>query len=90
MVTNSYQYHIMMKTIQLDEILQNLESLSLEQLLEVKAKVNVLIEKKSLYKDNSLDKIIALVDEWMADESGYDEENYPEIEAALKESKISI
>ncbi|HLO85834.1 MAG TPA: hypothetical protein VK203_12620 [Nostocaceae cyanobacterium] len=80
-------------TMQLDEILQQIESLSLEQLLELKEKVKALIEKKSSSSgqiENSLEKIIALVDEWMADESGYDEENYPEIEAALKESKISI
>jgi hypothetical protein len=88
----------MTKTLQLDDILQNLESLSLEQLLKLKEKVNALIEKRSSssnqingnQKDNSLEKLLAIVDELMADESGYDEENYPEIEAALKESKISI
>ena len=34
-------------------------------------------------KDNSLENAINLVDEWMTDESGYDEEVYPEIENAF-------
>jgi hypothetical protein len=31
----------------------------------------------------NLDSMIALVDDWLQDESGYDEEVYPNIEAAL-------
>lgn len=34
-------------------------------------------------EDGSLDFAIKLVDKWMSDESGYDEETYPQIEAAL-------
>ncbi|MEA5513916.1 hypothetical protein VB654_07685, partial [Nodularia sp. UHCC 0506] len=36
--------------------------------------------------DDSLEKVIGLVDEWMADESGYDEETYPQIEVALNQN----
>lgn len=41
-------------------------------------------------KDNSLENAINLVDEWMTDESGYDEEVYPEIENALKKNRASF
>ncbi|BAZ79976.1 hypothetical protein PN497_01045 [Sphaerospermopsis kisseleviana CS-549] len=40
--------------------------------------------------NNSLEKIIALVDECIADESGYDQETYPQIEAALNKNKLLI
>jgi hypothetical protein len=33
--------------------------------------------------DNSLEQVIELVDNWMSDDSGYDENTYPEIEAVL-------
>jgi hypothetical protein len=33
--------------------------------------------------DSSLEQVIELVDSWMSDESGYDQQGYPEIEAAL-------
>ncbi len=33
--------------------------------------------------DDTLEKVIGLVDEWMADKSGYDEQTYPEIETSL-------
>ncbi|MBR8840048.1 MAG: hypothetical protein DSM106950_40135 [Stigonema ocellatum SAG 48.90 = DSM 106950] len=39
---------------------------------------------------DSLEKVIDLVDEWMADESGYDEETYPQIEAALNQNHLSL
>lgn len=38
-------------------------------------------------EDNSLEQVIQLVDEWMADESGYDEEAFPQIEAALNQNQ---
>jgi hypothetical protein len=41
------------------------------------------IKNESEVKDNSLENAINLVDEWMTDESGYDEEVYPEIENAF-------
>ena len=34
-------------------------------------------------------KAIALLDEWMADESGYDEEMWPQIQAALERDRLS-
>jgi hypothetical protein len=33
--------------------------------------------------DNSLEQVIQLVDNWMNDDSGYDEQVYPQIEAGL-------
>ncbi|MBN3946748.1 MAG: hypothetical protein HWQ38_09725 [Nostoc sp. NMS7] len=33
--------------------------------------------------DSSLEQVIELVDSWMSDDSGYDEQVYPEIEAAM-------
>ena len=74
----------MAKTSPVDEMTQQLDALSLKQLLEVRAKVDALIKEKSL-----LEKVIELVDEWINDESGYDEETYPHIEAALNQSRLS-
>ena len=41
------------------------------------------VKNESEVKNNSLKNAINLVDEWMTDESGYDEEVYPEIENAF-------
>lgn len=41
-------------------------------------------------EDNSLETVINLVDEWMNDESGYDEEAYPQVEEGLKENRTSL
>ncbi|MBW4686689.1 MAG: hypothetical protein KME40_16675 [Komarekiella atlantica HA4396-MV6] len=41
-------------------------------------------------EDNSLEKVIEVVDEWMTDESGYDEEVYPQIEVALTQNGLSV
>ncbi|MEH2322857.1 MAG: hypothetical protein V7K32_04520 [Nostoc sp.] len=40
--------------------------------------------------DDSLEKVIGLVDEWMADECGYDEQTYPQIKTALNQSQLSL
>jgi hypothetical protein len=40
--------------------------------------------------DDSLEKLIELVDEWMADESGYDGQTYPQIETALNQNQLSL
>lgn len=97
----------MTKRLMID-VIQHLDSLSVEELLAVKTKVDFLIQIKSYShsieipiateslselkpeNNNSLEKIIALVDEWIADESGYDQETYPQIEAALNKNKLSI
>lgn len=121
-----------------DVITQQLNALSLVELLEIRAEVDALIEKKASpinkdqqasphieyysvlkgsyrgatsvssettidllatetseprannKKDNSLEKVIGLVNEWMADESGYDERVYPEIEAGLNQNRLSL
>jgi hypothetical protein len=163
----------MPKTSPLEEIIQQLNSLSLEQLLEVRGKIDELIEEKSLPsskitgsyssktfispskgevdllitipalrdkaidqarelvlralsgkypvaitdttdpltgehrfiatlvvdaiepfeldpENESLENVIKLVDEWMSDESGYDEETYPQISAALNRNRLSL
>ncbi|MFP5272305.1 hypothetical protein [Coleofasciculus sp.] len=41
-------------------------------------------------EDNSLKDVIELVNGWMADESGYDEETYPQIEAGLNHNRLSL
>ena len=48
------------------------------------------VKNESEVKDNSLENAINLVDEWMTDESGYDEEVYPEIENALNKNRASF
>lgn len=40
--------------------------------------------------DDTLEKVIGLVDEWMADESGYDEQTYPQIETSLNQNRMSV
>lgn len=47
-------------------------------------------ELKATENGDLLEKVIDLVDEWMADESGYDEETYPQIEAALNQNHLSL
>ena len=39
--------------------------------------------------DEARRAVIALLDEWMADESGYDEEMWPQIQAALERDRLS-
>ncbi|OYD96688.1 hypothetical protein CDG76_07915 [Nostoc sp. 'Peltigera membranacea cyanobiont' 210A] len=38
--------------------------------------------------DDTLKKVIGLVDEWIADESGYDEQSYPQIETGLNPNRM--
>ncbi|WP_407894755.1 hypothetical protein [Scytonema sp. NUACC26] len=45
-------------------------------------------EKSSLEEDDSLEKIIELVDEWISDDSGYDETVLPEIKAGLNQNRL--
>ena len=152
----------MSKTSQIDEIIQQLDTLSLKQLLEVREKVDALIKGKTVKfnldradigeiqgtakaetekgnqkewvrvwdvtergirkslegtyiimvpveedapldfiespsipeevdaENESLEDAIKLVEEWMSDESGYDEETYPQIEAALNQNRLSL
>lgn len=101
---------------------EQLENLTLKQLIEVRVKIDNLIRKKTIsagsnqdiishlskevsplfaaiyiqlvehknQKDNSLEHVKNLVSEWMKDESGYDEEVYPQIEEGLKNNRLSI
>ena len=39
--------------------------------------------------DDSAENVVRLLDEWMADESGYDEETWPELKAALERERLS-
>ncbi|MEH2302749.1 MAG: hypothetical protein V7K88_28175 [Nostoc sp.] len=59
--------------------LQELRQNKLAQFSESEAKV-----------DDTLEKVIGLVDEWMADESGYDEQTYPQIETGLNQNRMSV
>jgi predicted DNA-binding antitoxin AbrB/MazE fold protein len=40
--------------------------------------------------EERIEKTIRLLDEWMADESGYDEETWPEIKAALNRERDNV
>jgi len=54
-----------------------------------KNKKKKLINQPSV-RDNSLQNAINFVDEWMTDESGYDEEVYPDIKNELNKNQISF
>ena len=62
---------------------------------QIKAEINqpialIIDSKDLLLEDQSLEGIIKLVDEWINDESGYDEETYPQIEIALNQKGLSL
>jgi hypothetical protein len=101
----------MSKTLSLDVIMQQLDTLSLAELLKVRDKVKALIEEnyqtissvsdtqenmgipitiQAPYHDDSLEKVTELVNQWVNDHSGYDEEAYPQIEAALNQNYLSL
>ncbi|MCC5644959.1 hypothetical protein LC607_18845 [Nostoc sp. CHAB 5824] len=61
-------------------ISENLEHINLDEYQVVQ------FSKSQAKGDDSLEKVIELVDEWMADESGYDEQIYPEIEVGLNQN----
>ncbi|MDZ8067860.1 MAG: hypothetical protein RMY64_19910 [Nostoc sp. DedQUE08] len=62
----------------------NLEHINLDEYQVVQ------FSKSEAKGDDSLEKVIKLVDEWMADESGYDEQTYPQIETALNQNQLSL
>ena len=62
----------------------NLEHINLDEYQVVQ------FSKSEAKGDDSLEKVIELVDEWMADESGYDEQTYPQIETALNQNQLSL
>jgi len=41
-------------------------------------------------RDDSVERAIALVDEWMNEESGYDEQTYPQIKSGLNQNRLSL
>ncbi|MEH2111538.1 hypothetical protein [Nostoc sp.] len=62
----------------------NLEHINLDEYQVVQ------FSKSEVKGDDSLERVIELVDEWMADESGYDEQTYPQIETALNQNQLSL
>ncbi|MFN6478476.1 hypothetical protein [Nostoc sp. DedQUE07] len=62
----------------------NLEHINLDEYQVVQ------FSKSEAKGDDSLEKVIKLVDEWMANESGYDEQTYPQIETALNQNQLSL
>ncbi|MEH1812651.1 MAG: hypothetical protein V7K26_29330 [Nostoc sp.] len=62
----------------------NLEHINLDEYQVVQ------FSKSEAKGDDSLEKLVGLVDEWMADESGYDEQTYPQIETALNQNQLSL
>lgn len=81
---------------------EQLELLTLKQLIEIRVKVDELIKKNNVsaisvqhleqkeVKNNSIENVNKLVSEWMQDESNYDEETYPLLEEGLKNNRFSI
>ena len=62
----------------------NLEYINLDEYQVVQ------FSKSEAKGDDSLEQVIELVKEWMANESGYDEQIYPEIEAGLNQKQMSV
>ncbi|KYC38481.1 hypothetical protein WA1_35390 [Scytonema hofmannii PCC 7110] len=58
-----------------------------DQLLKTLSE-QILDEEKSFLEEDSLEKIIELVDEWISDDSGYDETVLPEIKAGLNQNRL--
>ncbi len=52
--------------------------------------LNKKLKNQPSVRDNSLENAIHLIDEWMTDKSGYDEEVYPEIENELNKNQVSF
>jgi hypothetical protein len=40
-------------------------------------------------RQHRAERAIQLLDQWMADESGYDEQTWPELQAALEQHRLS-
>ncbi|MBH8572651.1 hypothetical protein I8752_06415 [Nostocaceae cyanobacterium CENA369] len=64
-----------------------LDKLKLEELEQNKI-VQFLESEKN--RANSLEKVTELIDEWMADESNYDDETYHQIEVSLNKNQPSL
>lgn len=62
----------------------NLEHINLDEYQVVQ------FSESEVKGDDTLEKVIELVDEWMADESGYDEQTYPQIETGLNQNRMSV
>ncbi len=71
------------------------KSISAEELQAVGSLINIQPEARlvSGYPETeerrNVEKVIRLLDEWMADDSGYDEETWPELKAALDQNRFS-
>lgn len=64
--------------------------ISTSQEYAISSMPDVKVKNQPNVSDNSLENAINLVDEWMTDESGYDEEVYPEIENELNKKQVSF
>ena len=69
-----------MTTITLDTVLKQARRLSLED----QARLTAILERERA------ERLIATLDEWMADESGYDEATWPDVAAALDRERDQI
>jgi hypothetical protein len=64
----------------------NLSKLKLE-VLGTERRIDSIEQEEKDVEDNSIEKALALVRKWLKEDSKYDQENYPQIEAALRESR---
>ena len=69
-----------MTTITLDTVLTQARRLSLEDQVQLTA----ILERERA------ERLIATLDEWMADESGYDETTWPEVADALDHERDQL
>lgn len=53
------------------------------------AEVHAGIATTSMSKEERYARVMALMETWIADESGYDEEVWPELKAALDRDRLS-
>ncbi len=76
--------------------LQSSEARTLEREIEELRRRIALLESaihKTVLQEGSLtertERLLHHLDEWLADESGYDEETWPKLKAALEEDRLS-
>lgn len=59
------------------------------RLIETQAAESATSSHTNAEERRRVDKVISLLDEWMSDESGYDEEAWPELKASLERNRLS-
>lgn len=78
-------------TESLENLVENINKLSTVERDFLANHLSVKLESKTLNsKLDGLNDVINLVDEWLAEDSNYDQEVYSELETDLSNNRISI